>query len=147
MKKDVEAFRIFVQKHPKLISEVRSNNRTWRDVYEDWYFLGANHESWKAFKAEKDQDTVKTGHFRGLKERKQKQEPESAEEQSKKEITVGDVFSMFRDINVSEIQQHIVQFSGAIEGIHQLLKQFQGSKSVQGPPSNSKDSYFSVFKD
>ncbi|MGG1571506.1 spore coat protein YlbD [Fictibacillus sp. NRS-1165] len=145
MKKDVEAFRIFVQKHPKLISEVRSNKRSWRDVYEDWYFLGEEHESWDPFKSVPDEEAVKSDHFRGLKERKQKQAP--ADQPPKKEITVGDVFSMFRDINVSELQQHIAQFSGAIEGIHQLLKQFQGSKPVQGPPTKPGESYFSIFKD
>ncbi|MDM5337947.1 spore coat protein YlbD [Fictibacillus enclensis] len=144
MKKDVEAFRIFVQKHPKLIREVRSNTRSWRDVYEDWVVLGEHHDIWNEYKPKQKSQEEYT-HFRGLKERKQKQEPDASE--TKKEITVGDLFSMFRDINVSEIGQHLAQFSGAIEGIHQLLKQFQGSKTYDSPSSTSKDNYFSSYKD
>lgn len=150
MKKDVEAFRIFVQKHPKLIKEVRSNTRTWREIYEDWFILGESHECWENYRSEQEY-SLKEDRFRGLKERKQQKAMEEKElkeeKKTKKDITVGDVFSMFRDINVSDLQQHIVQFSGAIEGIHQLLQQFQGSKTQQGPQSKPSEGYFSVFKD
>lgn len=35
----INDFKQFVKKHPKLIKEVRKEQRSWQDVYENWVTL------------------------------------------------------------------------------------------------------------
>lgn len=36
----INDFKQFVKKHPKLIKEVRKEQRSWQDVYENWVLFG-----------------------------------------------------------------------------------------------------------
>ncbi|EIT84919.1 hypothetical protein A374_12770 [Fictibacillus macauensis ZFHKF-1] len=146
MKKDVEAFRAFIKKHPKLILDVRTNKRSWKDLYSDWVILGEEDECWKDYQAEVQESSITQG-FKGLKARKKRMQSQEKAASSKKEMTLGDVLSVFKDMSLSDLKQHISSVSGAVEGIYELLQQFQGSKSSAPDKGRNTSDYFSIFKD
>ena len=37
----VVEFKQFVKSHPKLVEQVRKQQKTWKELYEDWYLFGA----------------------------------------------------------------------------------------------------------
>ena len=55
----LDEFRVFVQKHPLLRDEVKSQNRTWQSIYEEWVLYGEGNDFWKAYEAPlQTQDTT-----------------------------------------------------------------------------------------
>lgn len=50
MSSRMDEFKIFVRKYPGLKEEVRSNNRTWQNIYEEWSLYGEEDNQWEAFK-------------------------------------------------------------------------------------------------
>ena len=44
MQSRMDDFRAFVNKYPKLRDEVRSGNRTWQSIYEEWVLYGESSE-------------------------------------------------------------------------------------------------------
>ncbi|BCE14284.1 hypothetical protein RSC3_01640 [Bacillus paralicheniformis] len=36
----IDEFKQFIKRHPKLISEVRKQEKSWQEVYENWVLLG-----------------------------------------------------------------------------------------------------------
>ncbi len=49
MNSRMDQFRAFVEKHPQLKNEVRNKKTTWQNLYEEWYLLGENNDSWKQY--------------------------------------------------------------------------------------------------
>ncbi|MGC4375515.1 spore coat protein YlbD [Fictibacillus sp. Mic-4] len=131
MKKDIEEFRQFVLQHPKLIHEVRAKKRTWKEVYQDWIVLGDKHESWNQYRASRKKKTVQNEKEAVNKKIDVQQENDSKDKKGK---TLGDFFSIIREVNISDLQQHIGQISGAIEEIQRLLSYFQSNQ----PASNER---------
>lgn len=46
----MDAFRDFVSRYPKVRDEVKSGNKTWQAIYEDWVILGEDNEMWQTYK-------------------------------------------------------------------------------------------------
>jgi hypothetical protein len=108
-----ELFKKFVKNHPKLIKEVRAGNKTWKEIYEEWYFFGEDDEKWLAYKQsapenKAEQDTSQT-----------------------KNIMLDGMFSKLKNMDLNEVQKHITQISAAIDQIQQLVQQFQPQKTKQ----------------
>lgn len=110
----VEAFKIFVKEHPKLIKEVRENKRTWQQIYEEWHILGEEDEIWKPYKNQE-----KTAVTKPVK--KGKKGPVNPE-------LMNQVFQSLKKVDMNELQRHISGMSGAIANIQQLIEQFQTPK-------------------
>lgn len=51
MSAKMEEFRSFVNKHPLLRDEVRSNKFTWQNIFEEWTLYGEEDEGWKKYEA------------------------------------------------------------------------------------------------
>ena len=56
MESRMNEFRTFVNKYPKLRDEVRSGNKTWQNIYEEWVLFGE--ENFGNYK-EEDIQTIK----------------------------------------------------------------------------------------
>lgn len=57
MESRMPKFREFVSKYPKLREEVRSGNKTWQSIYEEWVIYGENDNTWKKYQ-EQEQNNV-----------------------------------------------------------------------------------------
>ncbi len=51
-RQSIDDFKQFVKKHPKLIQNVRKEQRRWQEVYENWVLLGEDDPIWNPFKDE-----------------------------------------------------------------------------------------------
>lgn len=49
----INDFKQFVKKHPKLIKEVRKEQRSWQDVYENWVLFGESDPIWDPYREPK----------------------------------------------------------------------------------------------
>lgn len=114
----VEGFKEFVKKHPKLIKEVRSNKKSWQDLYEDWVILGENDEMWDPYKRDANSEKVE----------------ESQNSKKKMEDIIAQVFSYAKKMDFEELQQHMTNLNGAITNVQEIVQQFQ---SIKKPSNNS----------
>lgn len=51
----VVEFKQFVKSHPKLVEQVRKQQKTWKELYEDWYLFGAEDPMWEAYRSEESE--------------------------------------------------------------------------------------------
>jgi hypothetical protein len=103
----VEKFKQFVKKHPKIIQEVRSGKKSWKEFYEDWYLFGEDDEIWEPYK----------------------QEPSSAKPTEKgSNKWFEKISNMLQNIDSDEVQKHLVSVQQAIAAIQNIITQFQGAE-------------------
>lgn len=107
----IEQFKSFVKKHPKLIQEVRQGKNTWKAIYQDWYILGEDDEMWEPYTgAAQSKATVV---------KQKKPNPEF----------MNQMMTVFKNIDMNQLQYYISNLSGAVANIQQLMEQFQGAKT------------------
>jgi hypothetical protein len=103
----VKEFKEFVQKHPKLSSEVRKGSATWQDLFEEWYLLGEEDPRWNSYR-----------------------EGEGNQEKKEKKETTGwmdQIGGMLKNMDPNQMQDHINSLSQAIGAVQGVLSQFQSS--------------------
>jgi hypothetical protein len=124
----IEEFKNFIKKHPKLIQEVRNGNKSWQELYEDWYLLGETDEVWEKYSISDNKD----------------------EKQSSKQDFMTKVFSSLKGVEISDVQKQITNVGSAISTIQQVIHQFQGSKNTDEGSTqehNGNPNPFSFRKD
>lgn len=52
----IDEFKQFVRRHPKLIQEVQSQEKSWQSVYENWVMFGEEDEMWSPYRQLKSED-------------------------------------------------------------------------------------------
>ncbi|MFC4320301.1 YlbD family protein [Litchfieldia salsa] len=104
----IEEFKLFVKKHPGLIQEVRKGKKTWQEIYEDWYLLGENDDSWTKYNQNRE---------------------ESNEKETSKTDLMKKVLSSFKNVKMNDVQQQITNVGSAISTIQQVITQFQGGSN------------------
>ncbi len=115
----IEKFKDFVKRHPKLSEEVRNKKKTWQDLFEEWYMLGEEDESWKSFRGDgADQD-------------------DTADKGTKSDV-IPQLLQSLKKMDMHQMQYHLTNVNSAIGNIQQLIQQFipstsKGSSSSQGP--------------
>ncbi|WP_456275613.1 spore coat protein YlbD [Bacillus sp. AK128] len=113
----IQKFKQFVKNHPKLVMEVKKENKTWQELYEEWYLLGEEDTVWKQYKGDGENST-------------------SDEEQSKpKSDFMNTILNAVKGMDYNQVQQHMSSFGEAINNIQQLIGQFKGSTNQ---PSNNQ---------
>ncbi len=55
----MDLFREFVKKHPGLKDEVKNNNLSWQNIYEEWYLYGEDSSSFVPYKNEQNNEFKK----------------------------------------------------------------------------------------
>jgi len=115
----VQEFKQFVNKHPKLIANLRKNGRPWQEYYEKWILLGEDDDYWERFK---EQSTDKM--------RKEEAANEDNEEESKKKNM--ELFSQLlkkaENMDMDKVQKQVHQLSSTISTVQEMISQFQQSK-------------------
>lgn len=96
-------FKLFVSKHPELITNVKNNNMTWQKYYEIYDLYGEDEDKWKIYTENRSDSVRKIGGLGSL-------------------SNIGD---FVKKIDVNSIQKHVNTVQKAIG----LFKEF-GSKGA-----------------
>nr|WP_231784120.1 YlbD family protein [Lentibacillus sp. JNUCC-1] len=127
MHPDVQAFKTFINQHPKLIESIRRSGHAWQPYYEKWILLGEDDPYWDAFKSPTNQDD--------------KNEP-------RKQTEMIEQLKKFSEtVDLNKIQGHAQQLSGTIGTIQELISQFQSSKNPQASVDPDASKHPEWFKD
>ncbi|OPX04628.1 YlbD family protein [Geobacillus proteiniphilus] len=119
----VEQFKQFVKKHPKIIQEVRSGKKTWKQVYEDWYLFGEDDDIWEPYREANGA---------------------TKEEEKGTNKWLDKLAAMLGQIDAAEVQKHLANVQQAIAAIQSILSEFQGGDQEQ---RNKEAHPFSFRKD
>jgi hypothetical protein len=112
----INEFKEFVREHPKLIEDVRKNNRSWKETYEDWVILGEDHEIWDHYRS-------KSG----------KKSETGTRKKGRQDETLKSILSLLKNVDLNQVNQYASQFNGALTNVQELVQQFQKSKTPQQP--------------
>lgn len=102
----VENFKKFVKERPNLVRYVNSKEKTWQDFYEMYELYGESSDVWNSY--------LNTSSNNGT-------------------VTIKDLFGMFKNIDVSQVQESITSIQKGIGYIENLVK----SKEVENIPKRS----------
>ncbi|WP_062105184.1 YlbD family protein [Bacillus niameyensis] len=124
----VEQFKEFIQKHPGLIKNVRNEEYTWQELYEDWYLLGEDDPKWANYQGKEGVGTE--------------------ENQSDSKLSLNQITKIFKNMDINQVQGHIQQLSQAIGAIQGVIGQFQGQESQKASSQPQTNNHpFSFRKD
>ncbi|HLR62233.1 MAG TPA: spore coat protein YlbD [Lentibacillus sp.] len=123
----VREFKAFLQKHPKLVEEVRKNGRGFQEYYEKWALLGENDQFWDQYKANVSDN------------------PDNRSKQGKAEI-MERLIQMSENIDLDKLQKQVDNVNKTITTVQGMLGQFQSNKEPSQRPFRN-DNLFSAFKD
>ncbi|MGG0944188.1 YlbD family protein [Bacillus subtilis] len=123
----INDFKQFVKKHPKLIKEVRKEQRSWQDVYENWVLFGESDPIWDPYL-----------------------EPEEASaavpETPQKNDFVSKMVTAVKKMDVNQMNEQINKMSQSISSLQSLLNTFSGSGQKHSQPGSGQHP-FSFRKD
>lgn len=111
----VSQFKEFVQKHPKMIKDVRQGNKTWQQLYQDWFLVGEEDEVWNEYRTEEEMILM---------------EQEAEEEQPNSKM-LGKVMSFFRNIDPEQMQGQMNNLQNIATNIQQLVGIFRGTEDIK----------------
>ncbi|NLP50834.1 YlbD family protein [Bacillus sp. RO1] len=121
----IEKFKDFVKRHPKLSQEVKSKKKTWQDLFEEWYLLGEEDESWKSYRDDEAQE----------------------EKLEKKSDVIPQLLQSLKKMDVNQMQYHLTNVNSAIGNIQQLIQQFIPNSTKGSSPTQGVKNPFSFRKD
>lgn len=125
----VREFKSFINKHPKLIEEVRRNGRHWQEYYEKWALLGEEDPLWEQYKED--------GHTQAKKGPTKEKKPE----------IFGQIMKLTENMDIDKIQNHVQQLSTTISTVQEMLGQFKESKGGALPTPTNQPKPFNWFRD
>lgn len=111
---EIEKFKEFINRYPKLRSEIRKNGRGWQELYEQWVLLGEEDEHWQQYKEKISEvnknESEKDGPFSKL---------------DLKPDLVKQVLKYTESIDVNKLQSQVQQLSKTIGTVQEIVNQYQ----------------------
>ncbi|ASB60767.1 hypothetical protein SC22_13640 [Bacillus sp. A053] len=123
----INDFKQFVKKHPKLIKEVRKEQRSWQDVYENWVLFGESDPIWDPY-------------------REPEEAAEAVPETPQKNDFVTKMVTAVKKMDVNQMNEQINKMSQSISSLQNLLNTFSGNSQKQSQPGSGQHP-FSFRKD
>src|SRR5699024_2491324 len=106
----VKQFKQFINKHPKLIEEIRKSGRSWQEYYENWVLIGEEDSIWEPYKRKKKSTEKNSELFKQL-------------------------MKITEKVDFDKVQKHVHQLNYTISILQEVLGQFQDQKhSHSNPP-------------
>lgn len=121
----VVAFKQFMNKHPKLIKEIRKKGESWQEYYEKWVLLGEDDPMWQPYKETEEEKTTQS-----------KQHHELFKQLTK----------LMNYIDFNKVQQQVNQLSDTINMIQDLLQNYSKQQDATDHTSKRKQP-FHPFRD
>ncbi|CEI84413.1 hypothetical protein J18TS1_13650 [Oceanobacillus oncorhynchi subsp. incaldanensis] len=133
----VAAFKAFVNRHPKLLEEIRKSGRGWQEFYEKWAILDEDDPFWDEYKTE--DKAAKT-------ESKSQGESTNQESKKSKKTDHSDIIRQIVDytqnLDSEKVHGQIEQLSKAIGVVQEMIgdmKKPSANKAPRAPFSLRKD--------
>lgn len=148
MHPSVEQFKHFVKEHPKISMEIRSNQKSLQQFYEEWSVLGADHEQWIPYKTMNQQAETFQQASQQMNQQTTAQPNSDSTQQSEQQNatdTLGQLMNMMRRFNVQDLQNHLAQFSSVLSNVQNVMQTFQQPTNSQSRPT--QDQPFSFRRD
>ncbi|CAG9619838.1 YlbD family protein [Sutcliffiella rhizosphaerae] len=121
----IAKFKDFVKRHPKLSEEVKGKKKTWQELFEEWYLLGEEDESWKSYRVDgKDE-----------------------EGKGSKSDVIPQILQSLKKMDANQIQYYLNNANSAIGNIQQLIQQFLPQTTKGTSTSSGVKNPFSFRKD
>lgn len=128
---ELSEFKNFINRHPKLIREIRKNGESWQGIYEQWTLLGEDDIHWEQYKEDQEGKESKESTEKLLS--KFDLNPEMLEQ----------VVKYAKTIDIHKLQEYVKQLSHTITTIQEIVDQYQQSKR----PSQRMERPFNWFSD
>lgn len=96
-------FKEFVSKHPELVTLVKNKESTWQDFYEIYDIYGENEDAWNKVFSKTKEDSI------------------------------GELTTLFKNINMDNIQKHINNAQKAVNLIQELTSKGTTTKIPKTP--------------
>ncbi|MCY7770528.1 YlbD family protein [Bacillus haynesii] len=123
----INEFKQFIKRHPKLISEVRKQEKSWQEVYENWVLLGEDDSIWDPYRE---------------KEASAENEPDAGD----KNDFISKMVTAVRKMDANQMNEQINKMSQSISSLQSLLSQFSSGSQKQQNQSGGEHP-FSFRKD
>jgi len=107
----VKAFKAFVRSHPEIIKGVKEQEKSWKDVFDEFVLFGEDHEIWEAY---------------GLK-KQVKKKPKGANDFMR-------ILDFIGNLDAKTMQDRLEQINGALTNIQELIQIWQPQQNSQTPP-------------
>lgn len=127
----VAAFKAFVNRHPKLLEEIRKSGRGWQEFYEKWAILDEDDPFWDEYK---------------MKDEAEETEPKSQDSKRSKKTDHSDLIRQIVDytqnLDSEKVHGQIEQLSKAISVVQEMIgdmKKPSANKAPRAPFSLRKD--------
>nr|WP_246407159.1 YlbD family protein [Geomicrobium halophilum] len=137
MDPSVREFKEFVKSHPKLVQEVRTGKTTWNGLYQDWVIIGGDDRHWHDYKETVDDPNPESVSSSSSSENAEQEDANLFNPNQ----TVASLMKSLGQMNISDLQNHLSQFSGVMGNVQQLMNQFQARPG--SPRSDSHENPFS----
>lgn len=128
----IDEFKQFVRRHPKLIQEVQTQEKSWQSVYENWVMFGEEDEMWSPYRQTQSEDA--------------KEEKASKPSGSGKADFMSKMVSAVKKMDADQMNEQINKMSQSISSLQSLLGQFSSNGSKKGSSGGSQHP-FSFRKD
>lgn len=125
MSAKMDEFRSFVNKHPLLRDEVRSNKFTWQNIFEEWTLYGEEDEGWKKYETPTISPQNENNNVNN-------QENESANSTVNLD-SIKSIVNYVQKINPDSLNKTL----NTVQKVIQIAQTFSGPKSVPTVPTSS----------
>ncbi|KHF40810.1 YlbD family protein [Halalkalibacter okhensis] len=130
----VQEFKQFVKSHPHLLKQVKENQKTLQELFEEWSVLGSEHEQWANTPNVGEDQAANTA-----------EEAETENSSKSASDTLGQIMGLVKRMNVDDLQHHLTQFSSVLSNVQNVIQSFQ--KPSNQPNQRQQDHPFSFRRD
>src|SRR5699024_3685513 len=120
--RSVQSFKVFVNKHPKLLREIRNNPKLLQMYYEKWSQLGEDHSYWQPYKEHIEM------------------------ENNKKRDWLSTLMNDIQEVDFEKMQQQMNSMRQFVK-MAQIILSDQKDTLSNMKETGSKENLFHVFKD
>ncbi|MFN2746098.1 MULTISPECIES: YlbD family protein [Bacillus] len=108
----IEEFKRFIKRHPKLISEVRKEQKSWQEVYENWVLLGEDDDIWEPYREHETSTETPSG-------------------DGGKNDFISKMVKAVKKMDANQMNEQINKMSQSISSLQSLLNQFSAGSGKQ----------------
>ena len=110
----VEGFKRFVKERPSLVNFVNNKEKTWQDFYEMYELYGEKSDVWNSY--------LNTSSGSGV-------------------VTIKDLFGMFKNVDMSQVQESITSIQKGIGYIENLVKSKESQSTLKRSSYEARPMY------
>lgn len=122
----MDEFREFVRKYPKLRDDVKSGERTWQNIYEEWTLYGEEDRTWAKYRSTENNQNEGTG------DQATDQNAKGGNKSALNTDGLKNIMGYFQKINPDSVNRTL----GTVQKVIQIVQGF-GGKTKSAPYINS----------